>query len=139
MILELLDKDYTVYKLSVKEEIDSKIIGNDFISITKTEDEISIVTVSGAIKYFEKKEENWKLFKISGILDFNLIGIISKISAILAAQEISIFVMSTYNTDYIMVKKDNLEKTIKVLEQNEYVIKKNKYFIKLEVNNNYCF
>lgn len=126
MVLELSDKEYTVYKLNEKENIDNSIIGNNFISITKTEDEISIVTVSGVIKYFEKKEDNWKLFKINGILDFNLIGIISKISTILAAQGISIFVMSTYNTDYIMVKKDNLEKTIKVLEQNEYFIKKNK-------------
>jgi len=122
MLLELSDKEYTVYKLNAKENIDNSIIGNDFISITKTEDEISIVAVSGVIKHFEKKEENWKLFKISGILDFNLIGIISKISAILAEQEISIFVISTYNTDYIMVKKDNLKKTIKVLEQNDYVI-----------------
>ena len=124
MILELLDKEYCIYKLDTKDKIDNRIIGDDFISITKTEDEISIVSVSGTLEHFEEKEDTWKILKISGILDFGLIGIISKISTILADQGISIFVISTYNTDYIMVKKDTLEKTIKILEQNNYEIKK---------------
>jgi len=124
MILELLDKEYCIYKLDTKDKIDNRIIGDDFISITKTEDEISIVSVSGTLEHFDEKEDAWKILKISGILDFGLIGIISKISTILADQGISIFVISTYNTDYIMVKKDTLEKTIKILEQNNYEIKK---------------
>ena len=128
MILELLDKEYSVYRLNAKDKIDNKIIGKDFISITKTEDEISIVAVSGTLEYFEKKEDCWKVFKISGILDFNMIGIISKISTILANQGISIFVISTYNTDYMLIKKDKLEKTIKILEQNSYEIKKSGFY-----------
>ena len=123
MVLELSDKEYSVYKLNAKDKIDNSIFRDDFISITKTEDEISIVAVSGATEHFEKKEDYWKLLKICGVLDFNLIGIISKISAILADKGISIFVISTFNTDYIMVKKDNLEKAVKILEQNEYTVK----------------
>ena len=65
-------------------------------------------------------EYNWKAIKIVGTLDFSLIGILSKISTILAQAEISIYALSTYNTDYILVKDDKLEKAIKVLEQNKY-------------------
>jgi hypothetical protein len=122
MILELLDKDYSVYRFNTKDVIDNKLFSNDFISITKTEDEISIVTISGTLEHFEEEEGSWKILKIIGILDFGLIGIISKISAILANHEISIFVISTYNTDYIMVKKDKLEKAINILEQYNYEI-----------------
>ena len=124
MLIELLDKEYSIYKLNPKDIIDNSLIDKDFISITKTKDEISIVTVSGTMINFEKEEKCWKILRISGILDFTLIGIISKISTILANQGISIFVISTYNTDYIMVKMEKLKKTIKALEENGYEIKK---------------
>jgi hypothetical protein len=122
MVLELLDKEYSIYKFNVKKQIDTNIFNNDFISITKTKDEISIVAISGSFENFDKKEDDWKIFKINGILDFSLTGIISKISTILANSGISIFVISTYNTDYIMVKKNKIEETIKIFEKNNYEI-----------------
>jgi hypothetical protein len=122
MVLELLDKEYSIYKFNVKHQIDTNIFNNDFMSITKTKDEISIVAISGSLENFDKKEDGWKIFKINGVLDFSLIGIISKISTILANGGISVFVISTYNTDYIMVKKNNIEEAIKIFEKNNYVI-----------------
>ena len=124
MVLELLDKDYSVYQFNVDHQINKNIFDHDFISITKTKNEISVVATTGLFEQFVKREDNWKILKIDGILDFNLTGIISKISAILANNGISVFVISTYNTDYIMIKEDKLEKTIKVLEENEYKVKK---------------
>jgi hypothetical protein len=120
MVLELLEKEYSVYQFNVDHQIDYNTNNNDFISITKTKDEISVVAITGLFEHFAKREDNWKMLKINGILDFTLTGIISKITAILADNGISVFVISTYNTDYIMVKKDKLEDTIKVLEQNSY-------------------
>ena len=122
MVLELLDKEYSIYKFNVKNQLDTNIFNNDFISITKTKDEISIVAISGSFENFDKKEDDWKMFKINGILDFSLTGVISKISTILANSGISIFVISTYNTDYIMVKKNKKEETIKIFEKNNYEI-----------------
>ena len=122
MVLELLDKEYSVYKFNVKHQIDINIFSNDFISITKTKDEISIVAITGLFEHFVKREDNWKILKLDGILDFTLTGIISKISTILAKNGISVFVISTYNTDYIMVKKDRLEETVKVLEKDKYKV-----------------
>ena len=122
MVLELLDKEYSVYQFNVNHQIDNIIFDNDFISITKTKDEISVVAITGVFEHFVKKEDNWKILKINGILDFNLTWIISKISTILAGNGIVVFVISTYNTDYILVKKDKLEETVKVLENNFYKV-----------------
>ena len=60
--------------------------------------------------------------RIEGVLDFSLIGILSKISAILAENRIGIFAVSTYNTDYILVKEENFEKALSVLEDCGYRI-----------------
>ena len=71
-----------------------------------------------------KEEKDWRALKINSILEFELVGIISKISTILANNQISIFVLSTYNTDYILVKKNKIEETISLLENNGYQITK---------------
>jgi hypothetical protein len=57
-----------------------------------------------------KADMGWKAFRINGNLDFSLVGILANISDILAKVNISIFAISTYNTDYLLVKKDKLEK-----------------------------
>ncbi|MBO4702196.1 MAG: ACT domain-containing protein, partial [Lachnospiraceae bacterium] len=67
-----------------------------------------------------EREDGWNGFRIQGILDFSLIGILSKLSTILAENEIGIFVVSTYNTDYILVKSENFEKAMSVLEEQGY-------------------
>ena len=122
MVLKLLDKDYSVYKFNMNFHIDNDILNDDFISITKTNDEISVVAITGIFEHYVNREDNWKILKIDGILDFTLTGIISKISTILGNNGISVFVISTYNTYYIMVKQDKLEEAIKVLEKDEYRI-----------------
>ncbi|MDR3259491.1 MAG: ACT domain-containing protein [Fusobacteriaceae bacterium] len=122
MILKLLEDEYSVYKVSNQEFFTKNIFSTKFISITKTEDEVSIVASSNFFKDFDKFEDGWKILKIEGILDFNLIGILSKISNILANEKIAIFVISTYNTDYIMIKKENIEKAITILTENKYQI-----------------
>ena len=62
-----------------------------------------------------KYDDGWKMMRIQGVLDFSLIGILSKISAVLADNKIGIFAVSTFNTDYILVKEENYDKSLKVL------------------------
>jgi hypothetical protein len=123
MTLELLENEYSVYQFNREYVIKESVFDSNFVSITKTDDEISIVAPSNLLKNFEKIENDWKVFKINGTLDFSLIGVLSKISNILANEKISIFVISTYNTDYIMIKRENIERAIKVLIKNQYEIK----------------
>ena len=68
------------------------------------------------------RDDGWKGFRIEGVLDFSLIGILSKISSVLADNSIGIFAVSTYNTDYILVKNENFDKALSVLGQAGYEI-----------------
>lgn len=120
MELKILDNKLKVVKLEPNEIVPEIVYKQEFYSITKTDEELSIVVNEDVNILNNVVEYNWKAIKIVGTLDFALIGILSKISTILAQAEISIYAISTYNTDYILVKADKLEKAIKVLEQNEY-------------------
>ena len=120
MKLKILDNKLKIVKLEANEIVSEIVYKQEFYSITKTDEELSIVVNEDVNILSNVVEYNWKAIKIVGTLDFALIGILSKISNILAQAKISIYAISTYNTDYILVKADKLEKAIKVLEQNEY-------------------
>ena len=95
--------------------------GIDFCFTAKTDEEISLVCKTEDVP--EKtlvRDDGWKGFRIEGVLDFSLIGILSKISAILAENKVGIFAVSTYNTDYIFVKEENFDKAINALKDNGY-------------------
>lgn len=122
MQLEILDDKLKVIKLKANETVPEIIFKQEFYSITKTNEELSIVINEDIDIQSDIIEYNWRAIRIIGTLDFALIGILSKISTILAQAKIPIFAISTYNTDYILVKSDKLEKAIEVLEQNNYEI-----------------
>ena len=120
MELLKIDADFTICKLNSIENVD---FSREFIFLSKTDDEISLVCQSDYLPTDTIKfESGWKALKISGMLDFGLIGIIAKISSLLAEVDISIFVISTYNTDYILLKALDFNKAIQLLESNSYVI-----------------
>ena len=96
----------------------------EFVFLSKTTDEISLVCETAHTPpNIIACENGWKALKIAGVLDFGLVGIVAKISTILAQAGISIFVVSTYNTDYILLKSETFYKGIEELERNEYVVK----------------
>lgn len=66
--------------------------------------------------------DGWKAFRIQGVLDFSLIGILAKIATVLADNGISIFAVSTYNTDYVLIKKENYQKALDILQTTGYKI-----------------
>jgi len=89
--------------------------GEDFFSITKTEDELSIVCLEEKVPKELKGEKGWRCLKVEGPLDFALTGILSSLAGPLAQAKISVFAISTFDTDYIMIKKENLQNAIAVL------------------------
>ena len=121
MELKKLSYDLSVCKIHSADDFSLK---DDFYFIGKTEEEISLVCRTESVP--EKtiaRDDGWKGFRIEGVLDFSLIGILSKISSILAENKIGIFAVSTYNTDYILVKEENFEKAWSVLKDKGYNIK----------------
>lgn len=88
----------------------------EYCFIGKTDEENSLVCLTENVpKNTIEREEGWKAFRIQGVLDFSLIGILSKISSILADNKISIFALSTYNTDYILVKEESYNRALEIL------------------------
>ena len=120
MVLEKLPYQLTVCKVSDLSETD---VGKQFCFIGRTEEEISVVCkMEEAPGNTIERDDGWRGFRIQGVLDFSLIGILSKLSGILAQCEIGIFAISTYNTDYILVKEENFERALNVLASEGYEV-----------------
>jgi len=112
LTMKLLKEKYGVCRLDKTELIPEWAKESEFFSITKTLDELSIVCSQGGIPSSVKCEKDWKILKVEGPLDFSLVGILSSISNVLAQQEISIFAISTFDTDYILVKDKDIDNAI---------------------------
>ena len=98
-------------------------LGSEYSFIGKTDEENSLVCITNEVPpNVIQREDGWKAFRIQGVLDFLLIGVLSKIASILADNDVSIFAVSTYNTDYILIKKENYQKAIKTLSNAGYKI-----------------
>jgi len=120
MKLQKLDAEFSVCKVKA---VPSEIFECDFYFIGKTDEELSLVCPSKAVpEEAEDREDGWKAFRICGILDFSLTGILSGISSVLAEHEIGIFALSTFNTDYILVKSENFIRAASALEKAGYTI-----------------
>lgn len=122
MEIKIINQDFSICKVPDLSQIDYT---DEFYFIGKTDEELSLVCSTNLIpKNALECDHEWKAFRIQGILDFSLIGILSKISTILAEKEIGIFAVSTFNTDYILVKEENFNKAIQTLEENGYELKR---------------
>jgi hypothetical protein len=119
--LAVLDGEYTIHRLKTEQEIPAQVFKSNFFSITRTDEELSVICSAEISLPSEKSEKGWSCIKVLGPLDFALIGILAKISSALAEAEISIFALSTYDTDYILVKADILATAQNALEKAGYI------------------
>jgi hypothetical protein len=120
MEIKKIENSFSVCKLDDISAID---LNNKFFFVGKTDEEVSLVcpTQNVPAKVI-KREDGWKAFRIQGVLDFSLIGILSKIAKLLADNNISIFVISTFNTDYVLTKADHYARTLDLLEKAGYQV-----------------
>lgn len=120
MELMKLPYDLTVCKVHSMADID---VNAEIFFIGKTDEELSLVCRSeDCPENTLEREDGWKGFRIQGVLDFSLVGILSKISGILADNRIGIFAVSTYNTDYVLVKAQNFDKAMTALGEAGYSV-----------------
>ena len=120
LVLNKLERLLTVCKVKNIDDID---LSKEFYFIGKTDEEISLVCETNDVpENTIEREDGWRGFRIQGILDFSLIGILSKLSGILADNKIGIFAVSTFNTDYILVKDTDFEKSLAVLLNAGYTV-----------------
>jgi len=113
MKILLLDDTLSIFQVHSLEDIDLSIKP---LHIGVTDDEISVVAPTNTVPSNTiNRNDGWKMFKVEGVLDFSMVGIVSSISGVLARANLSIFSISTYNTDYILVRNDRLNEAIKAL------------------------
>ena len=123
--LILTNLDLSIHKILAIESLPSSVWQSRFVSLSKTEVELSLVCESHIPIASAQTQKNWSCFRVMGILDFSLTGILNSIAEPLAKGGISIFALSTFDTDYILVKKDKIDAAINALKAHGFVIQKN--------------
>ena len=120
MELKKLEYDPSVCKVKNITQAD---ISSDFYFIGKTDEEVSLVCRTECVPAETiDREDGWKGFLIQGVLDFSLVGVLAPIADILADNKIGIFAVSTFNTDYVLVKQENFERAMDLLAEAGYFV-----------------
>jgi hypothetical protein len=120
--LSLLKDLYGICKFPSDSSIPEWALDESLCSITRSKKELTVVCPQGIIPANTEYDSDWRCFRIDGSFDFNQIGVISSLAEPLAEAGVSIFVISTYDTDYILVKEEKVEQAVNVLTDNGHLV-----------------
>lgn len=112
MKLEVMNKNYSLYRFDENREVPRSIYQSSFFSVTKTDTELSIICDSDIDISCTCSQSDLRSIRVVGPLGFNVTGVIKSISDTLAKNDISFFAISTFETDYIIIKGDVFSKTV---------------------------
>ena len=115
--LKVLSQELAVVHLGAEASVPAWALASRFFSITRTDQELSVFCVADDVPDGTANERAWRAFRVEGPLDFGLTGVVSSLSFALAAKQISIFSISTYETDYILVREERLADAIAALKR----------------------
>lgn len=120
MQIKKIDVLFSVCKVADYSQVN---LNDPYCFIGITDEEKSLVCATERVPgNATERDDGWNAFRIQGVLDFSLIGILAKIATLLAENQIALFAVSTYNTDYILVKQENYCKALEVLSDTGYQI-----------------
>ena len=117
LTLLILPEPLAICRLSPAEDVPDWAMIGEFVSITHTGDELSIVCAEENVPSDVKADREWRVLKVEGPLDLALTGILASLAVPLAKAQINIFAVSTFDTDYLLVKEYNLLRAREVLQQ----------------------
>jgi hypothetical protein len=120
--LSVLPDTIAICRLGAHEAVPEWATRGTFTSVTRTEDELSVLCPQVQVPEGAKCERDWRCLKVHGPLSMDLVGIFTSITVPLAGAGISIFALSTHDTDYVLVKNDDLGRSIQVLIQEGHQI-----------------
>ena len=109
MQLRVLPDGYAVVRLNPGSELPAWVDRGPFRSVTRTDTEVSVVCRDRDVPDGESAERGWRVLEVKGPLDFSLTGVVASLVVPLAAAEIPIFVISTFETDYVLVRSSDLD------------------------------
>lgn len=113
--LQVLPGLFAVCRLSPDSPVPRWADGGSFVSLTRSAEELSIVCPQAQVPAGMLSEGSWRCFKVQGPLAFGLTGVLASIVQPLAEAGISLFAVSTYDTDYVLVKEEKLEESVRAL------------------------
>ncbi len=122
--LTLLEQTFTVHRLEPGAEIPAIALDSPFFAIARTDDEVSLVLPASFEIESDRSEPGWACFKVNGPLEFGLVGVLAGISSVLAEAQVPIFALSTFDTDYILVKREQAPVAREALTSAGYLVKK---------------
>lgn len=120
--LLLLDGTFAVCQLKPAVSVPPWAVTDDFCSITRTADELSIVCRQEAVPEGIRCEPGWRCLRVAGTIPFPVVGVLASLTTPLAEAGISVFAISTFDTDYLLVKAEDLERAIDVLRRRGHSI-----------------
>ena len=115
--LEVVPGAYAVCRLSPADPLPAWAAAGPFVSVTRTEAELSVVCPESAVPPGVRSEPGWRCLRVVGPLGFGMTGVLASLAGPLASSGVSIFVVSTYDTDYLMVQERDLERGEDALER----------------------
>jgi hypothetical protein len=120
--LSLLAGRYAVCRLERQAPLPAWAMKQAFCSVTRTADELSIVCAESDVPDGILCEPNWRMLKLEGPFDFNLVGVLLAVIQPLAEKGVSIFAVSTYDTDYVLVHEPQLEQAVTALTERGHQV-----------------
>lgn len=115
MKLLVLEEELAVARLDAGDPTPAWAASGSLTSITRTAEELSVVCAAAAVPASVQAERGWRCLRVAGRLDFSLTGVLASIAGPLAAANVSLFAISTYDTDYVLVRGENLAAAIDAL------------------------
>jgi hypothetical protein len=116
LALSALPKRYAVCRLDPNGHIPYwALLGEDFVSLTRTAEELSIICLEENVPAETKAERGWRCLKVDGAFAFTVAGVHASLAVPLAEADISVLAVATYDTDHILVKEEDLERALQVL------------------------
>ncbi len=122
LTLKIIHGSFKICRFSAEHTPPPTLFQLPIFNISRIGDELSIVLPEAFALDCDTVEVGWAMLGVVGTLDFALTGILAGIAGVLAAAEISIFALSTYDTDYILVKQTDLQNAITELRQAGYTV-----------------
>jgi hypothetical protein len=120
--LEIVPGTYAVCRLDPREPLPSWADASPFVSVTRTEAEISVVCPEIAVPAGVRSERGWRCLRVVGPLGFGMTGVLASLAVPLASSGVSIFVVSTYDTDYLLVQERDLGRAVDALERAGHAV-----------------
>ncbi len=120
--LEIVPGTYAVCRLDAADPLPAWAGSGPFVSVTRTEAELSVVCPEGAVPPGARAEPGWRCLRVVGPLGFGMTGVLASLAGPLASSGVSIFVVSTYDTDYLMVQERDLERGRDALERAGHTV-----------------